>query len=354
MPSGPPPANARPVHSKTSIKVLRYLCNGAIGPFSPFSSARPHRIHAFRCSIEVSRCDRACRQISRSLPACCQALVSHLSACIETPHRNEVSALVTPTAHAATIAAEPVPRGCTDCEIVRGNAWRTPAAASYMRILVVEDDSLLAAGLVRTLTRAAHAVDRAATGIQADAALANQAYDLVVLDIGLPGMDGFEVLRRLRSRDSTTSVLVLTARDAVEDRVHGLDMGADDYLTKPFSLTELEARVRVLLRRAMLPTLRLSVGRLTVDVAAKRIKIDDALVELTVREWALLELFLSRPGHVLSKEQIAQHLFAHDDQVAPNTIEVYVSRLRAKIEPAGVKIRTIRGFGYLWETETAD
>jgi two-component system, OmpR family, response regulator len=220
-----------------------------------------------------------------------------------------------------------------------------------MRILVVEDDSLLAAGLVRTLTRAAHAVDRAATGIQADAALATQAYDLVVLDIGLPGMDGFEVLRRLRSRDSTTSVLVLTARDAVEDRVHGLDMGADDYLTKPFSLTELEARVRVLLRRAMLPTLRLSVGRLTVDVAAKRIKIDDALVELTVREWALLELFLSRPGQVLSKEQILQHLFVHDDQVAPNTIEVYVSRLRAKIEPAGVKIRTIRGFGYLWETE---
>jgi two-component system OmpR family response regulator len=222
-----------------------------------------------------------------------------------------------------------------------------------MRILVVEDDSLLAAGLVRTLARAAHAVDSAASGRQADTALQSKSYDLVVLDIGLPDIDGFEVLRRLRSRDSTTSVLILTARDAVEDRVQGLDMGADDYLTKPFSLTELEARVRVLLRRAMLPTLRLSVGRLHVDVAAKRIKIDDASVELTVREWALLELFLSHAGQVLSKDQIIEHLFADDDQVAPNTIEVYVSRLRAKIEPAGIRIRTIRGFGYLWEADVA-
>jgi DNA-binding response OmpR family regulator len=220
-----------------------------------------------------------------------------------------------------------------------------------MRILVVEDDSLLAAGLARTLSRAAHAVDNAKSGTEADSALQTKDYDLVILDIGLPGIDGFEVLRRLRARNSAISVLVLTARDAVEDRVHGLDMGADDYLTKPFSLTELEARVRVLLRRAMLPTLRLTVGRLTVDVAAKRIKIDDVFVELTVREWTLLELFLSKPGRVLSKEQIVQHLFAADDQVAPNTIEVYVSRLRAKLESAGVKIRTIRGFGYLWETE---
>lgn len=220
-----------------------------------------------------------------------------------------------------------------------------------MRILVAEDDSLLAAGLVRTLTRAAHAVDHTAAGNLADSALRSNDYDLVILDIGLPIIDGFEVLRRLRSRNSAISVLILTARDAVEDRVQGLDMGADDYLTKPFSLNELEARVRVLLRRTMLPTLRLSSGRLTVDVAAKRIKIDDALVELTVREWGLLELFLSNPGRVLSRKQIVQHLFIQDEQVASNTIEVYVSRLRAKIEPAGVKLRTIRGFGYLWETE---
>ena len=222
-----------------------------------------------------------------------------------------------------------------------------------MRILVVEDDSLLAVGLVRTLTRTAHSVDHATTGIEADLTLRKSNYDLVVLDIGLPGLDGFEVLRRLRRRDSTVSVLMLTARDAVEDRVKGLDMGADDYRTKPFSLNELEARVRVLLRRITLPTLKLEVGHLTIDFAARRVKVDRNPVELSLREWALLELFLSRPGRVLSKEQLVQHLFSQSDQVALNTIEVYVSRLRAKIESGGVRIRTVRGFGYLWESEDA-
>jgi two-component system, OmpR family, response regulator len=218
-----------------------------------------------------------------------------------------------------------------------------------MRILVVEDDYLLTAGLVSTLTHAAHAVDHVATGVDADDMLLSTVYDLVVLDIGVPGMDGFEVLRRLRTRNSSTCVLILTARDAVEDRVHGLDMGADDYLTKPFSVNEFEARVRVLLRRTALPTLKLSVGRLTIDVAAKRVRIDDLPVDLTLREWALMELFLSKPGLVLSKEQIAQHMFSHSERFTANTIEVYVSRLRAKIEAAGVQIRTVRGFGYLWE-----
>jgi two-component system OmpR family response regulator len=144
-------------------------------------------------------------------------------------------------------------------------------------------------------------------------------------------------------------VLVLTARDAVEDRVHGLDLGADDYLTKPFSVTEFEARVRALLRRTSLPANAVSVGRLTVDVEAKRIKINGAPIDLTVREWALLDLFMARPGRVLSKEQIALQLADYDAQLTPNAIEVYVSRLRSKIETAGVRIRTVRGFGYLWE-----
>src|SRR6266849_4196030 len=139
-----------------------------------------------------------------------------------------------------------------------------------MRVLVVEDDSLLSQGLTRVLTRAGHAVDHAETGVQADKALRTTSYALVVLDIGLPDIDGFEVLRRLRLRHSATNVLVLTARDAVEDRVHGLDLGADDYLTKPFSLTEFEARVRALLRRTSLPAGAASVGRLTIDVEAKR------------------------------------------------------------------------------------
>jgi two-component system, OmpR family, response regulator len=218
-----------------------------------------------------------------------------------------------------------------------------------VRILVVEDDALLAEGLTSVLKRSGHAVDHATTGRHADLALRDAEFDLVVLDIGLPDIDGFEVLRRLRKRHSTANVLVLTARDAVEDRVHGLDLGADDYLTKPFSVNEFEARVRALLRRAVAPGERWSIAGMTVDVAAKRIRADGRYIELTPREWALLELFLTHPGRVLSKDQIAESLFTFDEHLSPNAIEVHVSRLRTKIEPAGKHIRTIRGFGYLWE-----
>jgi len=218
-----------------------------------------------------------------------------------------------------------------------------------MRVLVVEDDSLLSQGLTRVLTRAGHAVDQAETGVQADKALRSTSYALVVLDIGLPDIDGFEVLRRLRTRHSASNVLILTARDAVADRVHGLDLGADDYLTKPFSITEFEARVRALLRRTSLPPGSVSIGGLIVDVEAKSVHCNGNPIELTVREWALLELFMARPGRVLSKEQIAQQLADYEAQLSPNAIEVYVSRLRSKIEAAGVRIRTVRGFGYLWQ-----
>ena len=222
-----------------------------------------------------------------------------------------------------------------------------------MRILVVEDDPLLATGLTRVLSRCGHAVDCAATGIQADNALRRVDYELAVIDIGLPDIDGFEVLRRLRQRRSQAHVLVLTARDAVQDRVHGLDLGADDYLTKPFAIAEFEARVRALLRRTSPPAGPRVYRGLSVDAAIKRVRVNDVPVDLTVREWALLELFISRPGRVLSKEQIAQQLVSYDDALNPNTVEVYVSRLRSKIEPGGVKIRTVRGFGYLWEGDRA-
>jgi two-component system OmpR family response regulator len=218
-----------------------------------------------------------------------------------------------------------------------------------MRMLLVEDDPLLAEGLTRTLIGAGHAVEHTSSGRHADTMLTEHEYDLVVLDIGLPGIDGFEVLRRLRQRRATTSVLVLTARDAVEDRVHGLDLGADDYLTKPFSLTEFEARVRALLRRGASVPARLTVGGLFIDVAAKRVRVNDRQIDLTPREWALLELFLAHPGRVLSKEQIAASLFTFDENLSANAIEVHVSRLRTKIEQGGVHIRTVRGFGYLWE-----
>jgi two-component system OmpR family response regulator len=220
-----------------------------------------------------------------------------------------------------------------------------------MRILVVEDDALLADGLTRVLKRSGHAVDQVRTGLQADNSLRITSYELVVLDVGLPGIDGFEVLRRLRSRRSKANVLVLTARDGVEDRVHGLDLGADDYLTKPFSVTEFEARVRALSRRPTLAAASIVIRGLSVDVEAKRVKVNDVPVDLTVREWALLELFLARPGRVLSKEQIAQQLASYEDTLTANAIEVYVSRLRAKVETSGVRIRTVRGFGYMWEAE---
>jgi len=220
-----------------------------------------------------------------------------------------------------------------------------------MRILVVEDDALLADGLTQVLKRSGHAVDQVRTGLQADNSLRLTSYELVVLDVGLPGIDGFEILRRLRSRRSKANVLMLTARDGVEDRVRGLDLGADDYLTKPFSVTEFEARVRALSRRPTLAAASIVIRGLSVDVEAKRVRVNDVAIDLTVREWALLELFLARPGRVLSKEQIAQQLASYEDTLTVNAIEVYVSRLRSKVEASGVRIRTVRGFGYLWEGE---
>ena len=219
-----------------------------------------------------------------------------------------------------------------------------------LRILVVEDDPLLAESLIRALQQQGYSVGHARRGHDADALLRDHRYDLLLLDIGLPDVDGFEVLRRLRARGDPLPVLVVTAREEVDERVHGLDLGADDYLTKPCSLSELEARVRALLRRAK-PVLasRVVVGGLTLDVAARRARIDRQPVELTAREWALLELFLARPGQALSKQTIAHAVADGASSITPNTVEVYVSRLRAKLEPAGIAIRTVRGFGYLWE-----
>ncbi|MEP7181913.1 MAG: response regulator transcription factor [Betaproteobacteria bacterium] len=201
------------------------------------------------------------------------------------------------------------------------------------------------------LARAGHAVDHASTGAHADHALRTTHFDLAVIDIGLPEIDGFEVLRRLRHRNAPTNVLVLTARDAVEDRVRGLDLGADDYLTKPFSVSEFEARVRALLRRPTAPGVPQVYGTLAIDLTAKRARVAGHAIELTSREWALLELFVTRPGRVLSKDQIAEHLLAYDDHLSANAIEVYVSRIRAKIGAAGARIRTVRGFGYIWRAD---
>jgi len=217
-----------------------------------------------------------------------------------------------------------------------------------MRILVVEDDSVLAAALTRALTQSAYAVDLVADGEAANHALASTPYDLVVLDLALPRVDGLSVLRRLRDRRLTTPVLILTARDTLEDRVTGLDLGADDYMTKPFDLPEFEARVRALLRRGHSGTgATITHGPLRLDVAARRLFHGDQPVEMSARELALIELLLARQGRGVSKEQIIDHLFGFGDDVGSNAIEVYVHRVRRKLDPLGIEIRTVRGMGYL-------
>lgn len=223
-----------------------------------------------------------------------------------------------------------------------------------MRILLVEDDKILADALSRALVQSAYAVDVVGTGEQADNALAIESYDLAILDIGLPGLDGLDVLKRLRARRSKVPVLLLTALDALADRVRGLDLGADDYLAKPFDLPELEARVRALLRRGSAATSPvLQHGRLRLDTIGRRVFYDDQPVELSARELAVLELLLMREGRVVSKEHMVNHLYGWGDEVGGNAIEVYVYRIRKKLEPLGCEIRTIRGMGYLMERNDA-
>jgi two-component system OmpR family response regulator len=217
-----------------------------------------------------------------------------------------------------------------------------------MRVLIVEDDAMLSDGLSRMLRASGHAADCVASAEHAQLALEHEAFDLVLLDLGLPSMDGFELLARLRRRGNTVPVIVISARSALGDRVRGLDLGADDYLVKPFAQEELDARVRALIRRRATPTLpQLSFGALTLDLVTREARIHGERIELTPREWAITELFVTQPNVALAKERMVQSLSSWDDKLSPNAIEVYVSRLRTKFEAAGLRIRTVRGFGYM-------
>lgn len=219
-----------------------------------------------------------------------------------------------------------------------------------MQILLVEDDAVLVDGLCRVLQGQGMRVQLAHDGLRADQLLQAASFAVAVVDIGLPGIDGFEVVRRLRARGSALPVLLLTARDAVEDRVRGLETGADDYLVKPFATPELVARIRALARRNQPAPAALTAGKLVLDMAARRARVGERILELSVREWAVLEYLLQHTGRVVSKQQIVDAIQPWGEDLTLNAVEVYVSRLRAKLDDAGVAIRTIRGFGYLFET----
>ena len=204
---------------------------------------------------------------------------------------------------------------------------------STMRILIAEDDQVLADGLLRSLRSSGAAVDHVPNGIDADTALmTHAAFDLLILDLGLPRLHGLEVLKRLRTRGSTLPVLILTAADSVDERVKGLDYGADDYMAKPFSLQELEARVRALTRRGMGGASSvIRHGPLTYDQAGRVATMDGRMVELSARELGLLEVLLQRTGRLVSKEQLVDRLCEWGEEVSNNAMEVYIHRLRKKL-----------------------
>ncbi len=218
-----------------------------------------------------------------------------------------------------------------------------------MRLLVVEDDDIVADAIMRGLAAANYTVHRATSAEAAHAALLNEEFALAIIDVGLPGTDGLSLVRRLRGAGDTTPTLILTARCTLADKVKALDLGADDFLSKPFEPAELAARCRALMRRAS-GALHgvIKLNRLSVDLVGKRLSIDDQDVALTAREWLLLECLVRRTGQVVSKERVQQAVAGPEQDVSANAVEVHVSRLRAKLGDAAV-IRSLRGMGYRLE-----
>jgi two-component system OmpR family response regulator len=221
-----------------------------------------------------------------------------------------------------------------------------------MRVLLIEDDATLGRALQEFLSGRGYAVDWLAEGHRALLAIKNYTYDLVVLDLNLPDMDGLAVLKAFRLEGRHIPVLVLTARDALADRVAGLDAGADDYLSKPFELDELAARVRAFARRHLGTVVSVvEFGSISFDTIHREIRLAGELLTVSVREMSVLEMLLSRAGKVVTKQQITQALSAMDADFSENAVEVYIYRLRKRLEGRGVAIKTIRGFGYMLELE---
>lgn len=223
-----------------------------------------------------------------------------------------------------------------------------------MRILIAEDDAIIADGLSRSLRQGGYAVDWARDGVDAESALLTTSYDLLILDLGLPRLSGLEVLKHLRARGSHLPVLILTALDGTGDRVRGLDLGADDYMAKPFELAELEARVRALTRRSAGTAPTIQCGPLSYDQVGRVATLSGQSLDLSAREVGLLEILLTRMGRLVSKDQLVDQLCGWGEEVSHNAIEVYVHRLRKKLEAGGVRITTVRGLGYCLERPAAE
>lgn len=223
-----------------------------------------------------------------------------------------------------------------------------------MRTLLVEDDAALASSLAEGLKQHGFTVETLAAAEPAELALAGTAYDLAILDIGLPRMDGLELLRRVRQRGLKVPMLMLTARDAVEDRVLGLNLGADDYLVKPFSLVELAARCQAIVRRSRsAASAVVQMGPLRIDAGRQTAELDGQALELTAREWSLLEHLMLAAPHVVPKRKLVESLGRWDREITSNAVEIYISRLRSKLSGAALMIRTVRGIGYrLAQTDT--
>lgn len=224
-----------------------------------------------------------------------------------------------------------------------------------MRILVIEDAEDLADAVIDSLRALGHAVDWAADGHQADELLRTETYQLILLDVTLPGPDGQTLLRQLRRRGDRTPVLVTTARSQIDTKIHLLDLGADDYIVKPFDLRELEARCRALLRRSHgMASSEETFGNLVFDAAARTVSVGGQPLDLSAREFRLLELFLGNLGRVLTRSALIEQLFDLEQAVTPNAVEMSVSRLRRKLEGASVSIRTVHGIGYVGEKQNAE
>lgn len=227
-----------------------------------------------------------------------------------------------------------------------------------MRLLLVEDDVMVASGVKLGLSGAGYAVDWVGSGERALLALQQDGFDVAIIDLGLPKMDGLELTQLMRKSGHTLPILILTARDALEDRVHGLDYGADDYMVKPFELSELLARLRALLRRSQAATSSsVSFGPITLDTAMRQAHAQAdpgkgasvVPIELGPREWTVLEYLMLQAPKPAAKEKILVALTGWDKEITANAVEVYISRLRGKLEPHGVALRSIRGFGYRLE-----